>query len=632
MLVQTKAQIVGINLDGSTPNTNAMLDIKSSGAQGKGLLIPRLTLAQRTVASTNGGLLNGSGQLHGGAAQGLIVYQTDGTQGFYYNTSTTATPSWSYLSSGGSGATGATGPTGANGSAGATGPTGAAGSNGAAGATGAAGAAGATGATGTSENWSSGSAAPTGGQGSVGDWYFRTSNNEILEKTAGSTWTSRATITGATGATGAAGSNGAAGATGATGAAGAAGATGPTGPAGGGSGWGLTGNSSTNPGTNFIGTTDNKDFVVKTNGTERMRVLSNGNVGIGTSSPSEKLDVTGHIKAGATTDQEGGQFMLAEPSLAGTGNWVMDNFYSYDGGNKLRFWNDRTGVNPITIVDNGKVGIGSFDWNEQPSTTLHVQGSIRVEDGTQGDGKVLTSDANGNATWAAIPGSSSSSSFGTSSIDNFEDFLFDAYAGNGSNDNAMAFTVTTNSGTSDVDGTISAVGNDYAGIHTLSTGSSASARPNVSSFNNVNRMKLGGQQVIYEGRVRVEVLSSSTQTHTTYWGLMDGTAAGAPANGVYFSYTHGTNSGKWVCTTRSASTSTAVNSSITVTANQWYKLKAVINAAGTQVQFYIDDTLAGTSTTNIPTAAQRFVFKMEKSVGTTAARSSLDYVAFRMVR
>lgn len=93
MLVQTKAQIVGINLDGSTPNTNAMLDIKSSGAQGKGLLIPRLTLAQRTVASTNGGLLNGSGQLHGGAAQGLIVYQTDGTQGFYYNTSTTATPS-----------------------------------------------------------------------------------------------------------------------------------------------------------------------------------------------------------------------------------------------------------------------------------------------------------------------------------------------------------------------------------------------------------------------------------------------------------------------------------------------------------------------------------------------------------
>ena len=90
---------VGINSDGSTPNSNAILDLKSpSTGQGKGLLIPRVTLNQRTVNSTAGGLLNGSGQLHGGAAQGLTVYQTDGTQGFYYNTSTTATPNWVYLS------------------------------------------------------------------------------------------------------------------------------------------------------------------------------------------------------------------------------------------------------------------------------------------------------------------------------------------------------------------------------------------------------------------------------------------------------------------------------------------------------------------------------------------------------
>jgi hypothetical protein len=339
------AQLVSLNLDGSAPNTNAQLDIKSTGLQGKGLLIPRMTQLQRTVILTPGGLLNALGQLHGGPAQGLIVYQTDGTQGFYYNTSTTATPSWSYLSSGGSGATGATGPTGANGSAGstgATGPTGAAGVaeswlSGSAAPTGGqgsvgdwyyrtsnneilektasttwtsratiTGATGATGAAGTSESWLTGSAAPTGGQGAVGDWYYRTSNNEILEKTASTTWTSRAAITGATGATGAAGSNGAAGATGATGASsawysgngnvgngqynvgdwylrlttgevfektasltwtlratfvGATGATGPTGPSGGGSGWALTGNSISSG--NFIGTTNSQPLVFK---------------------------------------------------------------------------------------------------------------------------------------------------------------------------------------------------------------------------------------------------------------------------------------------------------------------------------------------------------------------------------
>lgn len=50
---------------------------------------------------------------------------------------------------------------------------------------------------------------------------------------------------------------------------------------GGGSGWGLTGNSSTDADTNFIGTTDAQDFVIKTNGNEIARFGQNGNVAIG---------------------------------------------------------------------------------------------------------------------------------------------------------------------------------------------------------------------------------------------------------------------------------------------------------------------------------------------------------------
>lgn len=49
------------------------------------------------------------------------------------------------------------------------------------------------------------------------------------------------------------------------------------GTGGSGSGWSLTGNAGTTAGTNFIGTTDAIDFVVKTNNTERMRVTSAGN-------------------------------------------------------------------------------------------------------------------------------------------------------------------------------------------------------------------------------------------------------------------------------------------------------------------------------------------------------------------
>ena len=55
--------------------------------------------------------------------------------------------------------------------------------------------------------------------------------------------------------------------------------------------WSLLGNSGTVAGTNFIGTTDAIDWVVKTTNTERMRVLAGGNVGIGTTTPSYRLDL-----------------------------------------------------------------------------------------------------------------------------------------------------------------------------------------------------------------------------------------------------------------------------------------------------------------------------------------------------
>jgi trimeric autotransporter adhesin len=44
------------------------------------------------------------------------------------------------------------------------------------------------------------------------------------------------------------------------------------------SSWGLSGNAGTNAITNFIGTTDLRDFVIRTNNTERLRMTSDGNI------------------------------------------------------------------------------------------------------------------------------------------------------------------------------------------------------------------------------------------------------------------------------------------------------------------------------------------------------------------
>jgi hypothetical protein len=56
-------------------------------------------------------------------------------------------------------------------------------------------------------------------------------------------------------------------------------------------GWSLTGNAGTSPGANFLGTTDAHGLVIKTDGSEAMRITSSGDVGIGSAGPDARLEV-----------------------------------------------------------------------------------------------------------------------------------------------------------------------------------------------------------------------------------------------------------------------------------------------------------------------------------------------------
>ena len=61
------------------------------------------------------------------------------------------------------------------------------------------------------------------------------------------------------------------------------------------SGWEMTGNSGTTPGTNFIGTTDAKDLVIKTNGSSRVNISSAGVTTIGDGTNDTKIEADGSI-------------------------------------------------------------------------------------------------------------------------------------------------------------------------------------------------------------------------------------------------------------------------------------------------------------------------------------------------
>lgn len=65
--------------------------------------------------------------------------------------------------------------------------------------------------------------------------------------------------------------------------------------------WSTNGNSATSPGSDFLGTTDSKALVVKTNNTEAMRVDASGRVGVNTAAPSSTFHLTGSFAANITS-------------------------------------------------------------------------------------------------------------------------------------------------------------------------------------------------------------------------------------------------------------------------------------------------------------------------------------------
>lgn len=155
--------------------------------------------------------------------------------------------------------------------------------------------------------------------------------------------------------------------------------------------WDLWGNGGTNPTVNFLGTTDNVDLVFRTNNTEKVRILSSGNIGVGTNAPSELLDINSNairLRNGATNN-----FILTT-NATGVGTWQnpSTNPLISQFGNDWKLLGN-SGTNPSTnflgttdnidlvirtnntekirIQNDGDVGIGL-----SPLANLHVNGGM----------------------------------------------------------------------------------------------------------------------------------------------------------------------------------------------------------------------------------------------------------------
>ncbi|MFN4768498.1 MAG: beta strand repeat-containing protein, partial [Candidatus Kapaibacterium sp.] len=190
------------------------------------------------------------------------------------------------------------------------------------------------------------------------------------------------------------------------------------------SAWTLSGNASTNASTNYIGTSDAVDFVTRTSGTERMRVTSAGNVGIGTTTPgTDRLYVDGASSVANSTDFSSiniltlGRPVLPAVSYAQKAMFALSRYENGGVGTlgartrldiRLRAeQSDETQV--MTLRSDGRVGIG----NTAPGYLLDVNGTMGVT------GNATFS---GNVGMGTTPLTERAAVWGTTSVSNATDF------------------------------------------------------------------------------------------------------------------------------------------------------------------------------------------------------------------
>jgi hypothetical protein len=128
----------------------------------------------------------------------------------------------------------------------------------------------------------------------------------------------------------------------------------------------------------------------------RLTIRKDGNVGIGIDNPTSKLEVigTGYFK-NLLIGNEGAEFSGGKINLNNNSN----NDTNINTG---------TSTGDVSIGGGaGTVAINSTSWDVTSAgaasgfTSLGVIGKVTIADGTQGLGKVLTSDASGEASWQA---------------------------------------------------------------------------------------------------------------------------------------------------------------------------------------------------------------------------------------
>lgn len=198
------------------------------------------------------------------------------------------------------------------------------------------------------------------------------------------------------------------------------------------------------------------------------------------------------------------------------------------------------------------------------------------------------------------------------------------------------FSSLTGAGAGTTIGTTSARRN-VIGVAQSSTGTTQTGRACVISSTNMTTFG-GGAWVLEVAVDSIPILSTVTERYSYGVGFIDNNTNNVMTDGAFLLYDEGgvttgsAASANWQCVSAKGGSRTYTTSSIAVTTGR-QKLRVEVNAAGTQVQYFVNGVLAGTHLTSsghhIPTTVHTNVFGfgwvLVKTIGFTARVVNTDY-------
>ncbi len=218
----------------------------------------------------------------------------------------------------------------------------------------------------------------------------------------------------------------------------------------------------------------------------------------------------------------------------------------------------------------------------------------------------------------------------TTSTQLFEDFLTGYVASGGSGTVACNFgwaTQTTGSPAYNLNGSNPGPSNNHPGVFEIKVTATADGGALISGTPGgpfIANFLTGGGTITAEFLVNIAQLGNGTDDALVQVGLADGTSFNGTNNNIIFLYANAT-SANWQIRTDKAGTATTTTTTTPVTA-AWHHLKFVVNAAGTSVEFFVDNVSVGTIGTNIPVLKLLPTFGIKKNLGTGAMYLSCDYI------